>query len=206
MVFGEFIPITTNGGLNLAIGLHEGATGTYTWNVTDTILGTGFNWDTYRLINSDMTEYELDKTLRGVAFDFVKREPLRAISLAIPKLWYLYHEDVSAIYHNTASPNDSTPGWVWTAVRRLAQGYYMVMLAAAFFSLKYVRKLKQQYPPTILAGLVILYWTGVHMVFFGMGRFHLPILPLIFLFSSFLSWQLLIERLTLEQSQELRKA
>lgn len=184
VVFGKFIPVSTNGGLNLAMGLHDGATGTYTWNVTDTTLGTGFNWDTYRLIDSDMTEDEMDKALRQVAIRFVKGEPVRAISLMFPKLWFLYHEDVSGVYHNTASPNRPTPQWIWTAVRWLAQFYYMVMMAAAFFSLKYFGKLKGHLH-ILLVGLVILYWTGIHMLFFGTGRFHLPILPLIFLFSSF---------------------
>lgn len=184
VVFGEFIPVSTNGGLNLAVGLHEGATGTYTWDVTDTTLGKGFNWDTYRLLDSDMTEYEMDKVMRQAAMDFVKREPVRAILLVFPKLWHLYQEDVSGIYHNTASPNRVTPSWVWIAFRFLAQSYYMIMMVAAFLSMGYLRKFKQ-YPYIFLVGLVIAYWTGIHMVFFGMGRFHLPVLPLIFLFSSF---------------------
>jgi len=131
-----------------------------------------------------MTEYQLDKALRQAAVEFVKRKPIQALLLAFPKLWYLYHEDVSAIYHNTASPSRATPQWIWTAFRWQAQIFYMAMMAAALLSAKSLRKLKD-YRHTLLVGLVILYWTGIHMVFFGSGRFHLPILPLIFLFSSF---------------------
>ncbi len=189
LVFGEFIPISTNGGFNLAIGFNEFSTGSYIGNVTETILGQEYDWEAYRLKDSNLTEPEIDRALKAGAIKFIKENPVRAILLTPPKLQYFILDDVSGVYHNIAFPFRPTPDWLWIVFRWIAQLYYLLGLLLALFALFQYKKNKL-FPHASLIFLVIAYWTSLHMVFFGGDRFHLPILPLIFSFSSIPVWEI----------------
>ncbi|MCB8980360.1 MAG: glycosyltransferase family 39 protein [Ardenticatenaceae bacterium] len=189
LVFGQFIPVATNGGFNLAIGFNQYSTGEYIGNVTETVLGKEYDWAAYRLKDSNLTEPDIDQALKTAALEFIKENPVRAITLSLPKLLYFYGDDVSGVYHNIAFPSRPTPNWLWKTSRWIAQLYYLIVLVLASSTL-FLYKRINLYPHAVFILAVIAYWTFLHMVFFGGDRFHLPILPLLFSFSSIPIWEL----------------
>lgn len=175
--FGEPVLLTTNGGFNLAMGFNEASDGLYMGGITEIIVGSPFNWNTYR-VESGLSETELDKTLKKYAIEYIKSHPFRSMMLVFPKLRYYFQDDVSGVYHNIVITSGTTPIWLWKGLRIVAQLYYMLIMALALFLFVMLRRsLFKQYPASVFVLMPILYWTALHGIFFGGDRFHLPILP-----------------------------
>lgn len=183
-VMGEPILISTNGGFNLAIGFNDASNGLYFGGITETTVGSPFDWDTYR-VDSGLSESELDKILTKYAVKYIKENPARSALLAFPKLYYFFLDDVSGVYHNIAITHGNTPPWLWKGVRVWAQIYYMAIIGIAFLAVIVLRsRLFRSYPESVFLLVPIVYWTGLHSVYFGGDRFHLPILPFFAMFSA----------------------
>jgi len=170
-VFGEFVPISTNGGVNLWIGNNPNATGAY-------------SYPTSRINPLFMTEGELarDRLGREFSWYFMKNNTEQFLLLAIPKFVYTYGADISAFqYGDIARGVDS----VVSATRfpaRLAQSYYAVLWVGLVLGLvKTRRRFLLTDGKTRLPLAALLVWpaalTLAYMVFFGGGRFHFPMLP-----------------------------
>ncbi|MBK8904157.1 MAG: glycosyltransferase family 39 protein [Anaerolineaceae bacterium] len=183
MVFGEVIPVATNGGFNLAISFNEGSTGEYIGGITERVLGYSYDWEAYRLVGVDWTEPQIDAALSSAAKDFIRDQPLKAFMLTPSKLRFFLQDDVSGVFENISRPARETPAWLWSTLRILAQVYYIGALVLAMIGIR-VGLFQKKHPQSILLLLSILYWCALHSVFLGTDRFHLPILPFIFAFSS----------------------
>jgi 4-amino-4-deoxy-L-arabinose transferase-like glycosyltransferase len=169
--FGEFVPISTNGGVNLWIGNNPNATGAY-------------NYPTSRINPLFMTEGELARDRLGREFScyFMKNNTEQFLLLAIPKFAYTYGADVSAFqYGDIARGVDS----VVAATRfpaRLAQSYYALLWVGFVLGLVETRRrfFRAGTKTKIPIG-ALLSWpaalTLVYLVFFGGGRFHFPMVP-----------------------------
>lgn len=189
LVFGELIPIATNGGFNLAISFNDEATGEYMGDITERTLGYEYDWQAYRLIGVDWTEPQIDAALSNAAKEFIKEQPVQAILLIPAKLRFFLLDDVSGVFENISRPARATPAWVWSLLRIVAQVYYLAGLAFGVIGV-WMGIFQKKYPSGILLLLPILYWCALHGIFLGTDRFHLPILPFIFAFSSLGAWGL----------------
>jgi 4-amino-4-deoxy-L-arabinose transferase-like glycosyltransferase len=170
-VFDAFVPISTNGGVNLWIGNNPKATGAY-------------NYPTARTNPLYMTEGELarDRLGREFGWYFIRNERARFLTLAIPKFAYTFGSDVSA-FQLEGIPRGVEPAV--SACRlpaRVAQSYYALIWLGFVLALVTFRRSIFRAPPaggTPPAALLI--WpaalTLVYLVFFGAGRFHLPMVP-----------------------------
>lgn len=170
-VFGEFVPVSTNGGVNLWIGNNPNATGAY-------------YYPTSRINPIFMTEGELERDRLGREFAryFIENDRAQFLLLAIPKFAYTYGADISAFqYEDIGRGVDS----VVSARRfpaRLAQSYYALVWVGFILGLIKARRVlfrPDAEAKTPLAAL--LAWpaalTVVYLIFFGGGRFHFPMLP-----------------------------
>ena len=104
--------------------------------------------------------------------------------LAPLKVFQLFRDDVSGVTWSFEETSRPLPRWLWWSLLAIAQGYYMIIMGLALVTLFY-RKALKSYPWYGLLPTPILYWIGFHLVFFGDDRYHLPILPIITVFSAF---------------------
>jgi 4-amino-4-deoxy-L-arabinose transferase-like glycosyltransferase len=177
-VFDRFIPLATDGGVNLLVSFNEKSVGRFVPGVHAHIVERGRQegWD----------EQQLEQAMLEEALDFVRRRPMRALALAPLKVFHLFRDDVSGVTWNFTETSRPSPQWLRWILLFTTQVYYLVVLALALTTAFY-RKSLTAYAWYGLLLTPILYWIVFHLVFFGDDRYHLPILPIIAIFSAFSS-------------------
>lgn len=170
-VFNAFVPISTNTGVNLWIGNNPNATG-------------AFNYPTSRTNPLYMTEGELarDRLGRAFAWYFVRNERAQFLMLAVPKFVYTYGDDISAFQLEGIGRGVEPAASARRPAARFAQSYYALLWAGFVLGVVKFRSRIFLKPPdgkVPLAALLVwpLSLTLVYLVFFGAGRFHLPMIP-----------------------------
>lgn len=178
-VFGEFVPISTNGGVNLWIGNNPNATGAY-------------NYPTSRINPLFMTEGELarDRLGREFSWYFMKHNTEQFLLLAIPKFAYTYGADISAFQYGDIARGVDSVASAKRFPARLAQCYYAVLWVGFVLGLIKTRRWIFRGGRTSKIPLAaLLVWpaalTSVYIVFFGGGRFHFPMLPFMAVVAAF---------------------
>jgi hypothetical protein len=170
--FDHFVFVTTYGGINLLIGNNPDATGSYSFDekMEGTLEGAG-------------DEYERDRKAGTLALEYITHHPLGIVKLWPKKLYYLYYKDVEGAVWNERGilPTQSGSMMFLERFKILAQGYYMVIMAASLFGIFVFLGKKghrARFPQSSTVGLsVIAYFTLIGLVFFGHARFHFPIVP-----------------------------
>lgn len=169
-LYGEFVGLSTNGGVNLWIGNNPNATGTY-------------RYPTSRINPLFMTEGELerDKLGRELAWYFINHDREKFLLLAVPKFVYTYGADISAFQYNDIArdvdPRVSARRWP----ARLAQAYYaLAMLGFVVGWAGFAKRRRRAGPEGKLPLAVWLAWpialTAAYLAFFGACRFHFPMM------------------------------
>lgn len=165
-LFGE-PTLVTNGGVNLLIGNHAGASGGFDpdFGVTLSELG-GLN------------EAQLDRDLRGRAFAFVRQHPIEAARLLPKKVFRLFGFELDAA--QAFFTTTRAPSWVKYGSYGLSQAAYLVLLALFLARCVAILRAGANQRP------VGLQWTGfwvggavlvVTLATFGHDRYRLPFLP-----------------------------
>jgi len=169
--FGEFVPISTNGGVNLWIGNNPNATGAY-------------NYPTSRINPLFMTEGELERDRLGREFSwyFIKNEREQFVLLALPKFVYTYGADISAFQYEAAAGGVDSAVSARRFPARLSQSYYALLCVGFVLGLiKMRRRLLRPGDEGRAPLAALLSWpaalTLVYLIFFGGGRFHFPMVP-----------------------------
>ncbi len=170
-VYDAFVPISTNGGVNLWIGNNPKATGAY-------------NYPTSRTNPLFMTEGELerDRLGRELAWYFIRNERAQFLTLTVPKFVYTYGSDVSAFQLEGIARGVEPAVSARRFAARLAQSCYALIWVGFVLGLV---KLKGRVFAAASDGgaplAALLVWpvalTLVYIIFFGAGRFHLPMVP-----------------------------
>lgn len=182
--FGHFIPATTNGGFNLLISFNEDSSGEYLPSITERVFGARFDWAAYRLVGIDWDKYTMDKAATDQARQYMREHPERVLMLAPAKLYYLLRDDVSGVYENGLAASRPLPSLLQLGLKATAQLCYMAIIALALGAASLHRSL-QKHPYYVLMLMPLLFMLLLHLVFFGMDRFHLPYLPYAAGFSAF---------------------
>ncbi len=182
-VFGAFVFISNNGGINLLIGNNPNANGTYV----------PFNDGLASLLGLEPNddEHDVDVKARDYALKYMLKNPVKTLKLGFVKLYYLYNEDAEGSYWNDGakiwkgSYRPSSEIFFWWFIG-LSQSYYVCTMAAFIVSLLVLLKERRSGPvPT--AGLwVIGYLTLIYMVTVSNSRHHFPFIPWILMYVSWL--------------------
>jgi len=166
--------ISTNGGINFMIGNNPAS---------------GMGWievDTVEFNTHDATrEAYIDSVGWQRGWAYIKAHPLRFFKRGLLKVGYFYAGDLTGIHYQfkQAAENDRLDWSVLAAL--ISQGYYiMVLLFGALGLVIYGRHRDCRSPGGYLLWMTILFWTGVHFVFFGHARFHFPIMPMVSAFAA----------------------
>jgi hypothetical protein len=167
--------VSTNGGVNLWIGVPPHATGGDVGIRISPELYAYWRW-------AALNEVQRDRDMYRLAWQGMTRYPLEYVLLIPKKLFHLFARDTWSVgwaqFHRLER---FRPGWLKVALASVAQVYYLLALLLASVALL-THKFWRPLPSVIY--VVIGYWIAMHVFYFGVDRFHIPILPLIAVLSS----------------------
>jgi 4-amino-4-deoxy-L-arabinose transferase-like glycosyltransferase len=166
----SFVPVSSNAGVDFFIGHSEGADGR----------GRKVDELVFRYPGLPQPEAEAKVNADGFreGFEFLVTHPLREVELLARKLFYLYYNDHEAIaWTEGHGAQRFMPDAARVALAGLSNAYYMVILALSVGGIGLWLSWRE--PVRLLLVSLVVYWTLVHLAFFGDPRFHAPILPLL---------------------------
>ncbi len=167
-VFDRFIPTTAGGGTIVWLGNHEGARGGNDFAAAKEY------WERHARPTAAESNLAQDAAGWGDAWRFVRDHPGEELSILGNKLRMTYRSDAQGV--NAALGPLRRPGAPDLATRlRLisaANAYWIAVLLLAGIGLLSWRSWRRE-TRMLLLGLVAT-WVGLHLVFLGGPRFHVP--------------------------------
>jgi hypothetical protein len=178
--FGKLIPISNNGGLNLWMGSNPQAYGSFV---------NPFSPDSPLLQFMD-DELVLDAMARRLGLEYALEHPLRVLQLLPAKVFYLFNSNDSGLEWNQASGLENPQAG--TGLRAYALVNFVYTIEMIFASLGVISLfLRKNWDWRVWAGvLYILYFTLLHLPFFGKDRFALPLIPFLLFYSALGMWEI----------------
>jgi len=173
----EPVLIATNAGIDFWIGHHEAATGDFGPTGGDELV--------YRYPEMSSPEREARVNNDGFreGLTYAVTHPKEELVLPFKKLFWLYYNDEEGLAWNEGhGGQEFLSSAAREALRLLSNVYYFAVLgimalgAPFWFSLRH--------PGRVLLVSLVLYWTLIHLVFFGDPRFHAPIMPVVALLAA----------------------
>ncbi len=163
-LFGEWVPMYTNGGVNLFIGNNPQATGGY------------YSAPAFaRTEVLPMSEVERDHYFRGLALTWIRTNPGTFATNALKKAVLILMRDDQAVSFATKQRYAERPAALLLAFVLLSNLYYdAVMLLAAGYTL-YAIVTGQHRRTLLVLGMFVAYVVGVYMLFFGMDHYKVPL-------------------------------
>jgi 4-amino-4-deoxy-L-arabinose transferase-like glycosyltransferase len=164
--------VGTNTGENLWKGNNPLATGTFQTISLDPRAD--------RVWHSSLKEAERDRRMSRLAMQYIRSHPGRWLALAPHKLFWLWSRDTWSVgWTQFSAPRPRSLMRLRLPLAIIAQGYYVacLFLAAWYVVVTLVRR--QWRPIHTLAVLMVAYWCAVHVMWFGMDRYHAPVLPFV---------------------------
>ncbi len=175
-LYKDFV-FSNNDGLNLYIGNGPEANGTFVtipwFNVGD---------DTWK-------EYEVNQIARSEAIDYIKTHPLQTLNLMPKKLIALF-DSGDGVYWNIEGIGSESiwTQYVLTLVDQINATYELVVIFLFIVSLAFGcwRRLRhgKGFGWPLVGIVVIFYFIGIFLVYFGAARFHFPIIPWMTIYSA----------------------
>jgi 4-amino-4-deoxy-L-arabinose transferase-like glycosyltransferase len=180
-VFGEFVLVSTNGGLTLLTGNNPSAQGDYTPN--DPLVR-----EVPRGVSQQVAA---DHMATSLALQWVRQHPGAALALVPKKIWRLWAPDGEGEWaYQAGYPAYSDYWMIFRALRLVNQAYYVVLLGLALSSIYYWSKGVRMARSEAATGyILILYTTGISIIFSGQSRFHFPLVPWIAMYAA---WTMLL--------------
>jgi hypothetical protein len=174
LAFHAFVPVATNGGINLYIGNNPRARGHYYYSPKiDAPIAAAIKGPR----RGGPNEISVDRLARHLAWQYASEHPYEALRLWRAKFDYLYDSDAAFADWSHKLSDERSVAWV-QRMKRLDQIYYPFLLwlgglGAIVASLEMARSRSGLWLPA----LVILAFTGLHMLTFGDPSYHHPMMP-----------------------------
>ncbi len=173
MVIGSFT-LATNGGINLYIGNNPLSSGNWVWQAENP----------FRELSA-ANEIENNRLGYKLATQFILHNPFGFIQRGIKKEIYLFATDLSAIVKELESAAQNGRVDKFIIFNIIGQVYYYLLLIfSAGGIILLILNRKNRNPGFYLLGGILIYWMGIHFVFFGVDRFHFPMIPILLIFAS----------------------
>lgn len=171
MRFDTLTFLSTNTGINFWLGHRDGANGGPDYQAQLTFA--------QQFDHLPRIEQEPAWSREGLreGLDFMLSHPEQEPRLSVLKVYQLYRSDHDALLWN--EQNGATPIFGNSTRDRLTfamDAYYYAALLLAIVALAYGLRHRQGWAVFVL--LVVVYWTAVHVVFYGEPRLRVPLHPL----------------------------
>lgn len=174
-IYGEWVMVSTNGGLTLLSGNNPSARGDYTPD--DPLMSS--------IPRTVATQLDVDKEARKRAVAWIKENPGTFLALMPLKIFRQWGPDGEAEWAYQAGYGQYEEYVVWfRGVRLLNQAYYVGLLLA-FVAAGYLlvsgkaRVSPARFDWWLLPYALALYPLAIAVVFSGQSRFHYPVMPFI---------------------------
>ncbi|MGW8249889.1 MAG: ArnT family glycosyltransferase [Anaerolineales bacterium] len=177
LVYDRFIPLSTDFGSVLLIGFNSESRGNYTVPLVHQQIvkqANELSWD----------EYQISQRMQQEALRWVSRHSLQAVLLAPSKLWFTFRDDVSGVSWSLANTKFRVPEGIRLGLNVIAQLYYILMLLLAAYGLLGWKSLRHN-PYHWVLFATLIGWVSIYFILFGSDRYHLPILPIIAIYSAY---------------------
>lgn len=187
VVFGEFIPISTNGGITLYLNNNPYAK--------------GYWQDPFQFPNSPLAPYKdeetgfwdelaVDKVGKELAIQWILENPWEFFKLGFKKLYHIYNDAWDVYYAVEFTGPEAKPlsnrGWIYKTARYaywgllVALGFYGYMVLKAW----YQRTLGKELSGHLGIFINLLFFSGIYFCFEGQPRYLFPLLPLLCLLAA----------------------
>ncbi|MBE0410190.1 MAG: glycosyltransferase family 39 protein [Anaerolineales bacterium] len=172
LVFDEFVPISTNGGWNFWMGNNPHAYGGY--------IATN-NPEINPLLPLIGDEFAVDKTGYELGMEFIRENPLQVIKLIPAKIFYMYNSNDHGLVWNSLSAVDASQRGTGDRVFMLTNLVYTIVGALALIGISnLVLRGNLVRNGRVWVGVIFfIYWTVLHIPYFGLDRFSMPLLPIL---------------------------
>ncbi len=174
-VFGEFVPISTNGGLVLLTGNNPSADGGFTPN--DSLVK--------EVPRGVKQQVAADHLARSLALSWIGQHPGAAIALIPKKIWQLWARDGEAEWAYQAGYKYYDKYWIlFRTIRVINQAYYAAVIFLAGASILFWSRRAGIVLAEWATGYVIfVYTTIISVIFYGFSRYHFPAIPWIAMYA-----------------------
>jgi 4-amino-4-deoxy-L-arabinose transferase-like glycosyltransferase len=166
VTFGGY-GLNNNGGFNLYIGNNPNAT-PYFQGITETPIAP--RWEALR---QELGERGVNQLLGELALRHMQEDPVATLRLAICK--------AAAFWEPPTHVGEGAGSAMEKLLRRL---WLVQYLAIGALSVAGLACLRRQRGPLLALGLMLLGYTAVHMLFYVVYRYRLPVMPLLCLAGS----------------------
>ena len=177
IVFGEFVPLETKGGVNLWLGNSP-----YTPRLAiRDVWKVGVREPMLKALPSE--EVPRDRAAYALAIRYIRSEPLAFLARMPVKYADFWGFERNLV--DTAETTSQGAGWrapSKVAADLLAAVVYVFVMVVGVAGLCLAPGDRWK----VLLGGFVAYFVAVHLVIFGDGRFHLPLVPLLALYGAWL--------------------
>jgi 4-amino-4-deoxy-L-arabinose transferase-like glycosyltransferase len=181
-----FVPIATNGGVNLYIGNNPRATGRYNFSrkVVEPLMAAAPNPK-----RGGHNEVVFDRHASRLAWQYVAQHPKAALALWPRKLGYLYLDDDGFAAWLRKLPDRAQIDTVARA-NTLNKKYYVGLLGlgaigACSAALELMLRRKTLRSLLWFPAAVVFTFTALHMLTFGSSTYHHPMMPWIVIYAGY---------------------
>jgi 4-amino-4-deoxy-L-arabinose transferase-like glycosyltransferase len=170
LLFGHFVLLSTNGGVNFWMGNNPATTGSY--------------MDVPSFV-SEMDEYERDKALGREAMQYIFAEPVQFVLRTIKKAALLHVGETMSVHWNAPGITQRFGESALFPLKLVTQAFWTATLLCALAGLM-VKALKDGLLRTITNPIVLtwLYFSAFYAAILIQDRFHFPSHPLVALLAS----------------------
>jgi 4-amino-4-deoxy-L-arabinose transferase-like glycosyltransferase len=170
---GELVPVASEGGITFLAGHNS-------HSIQGTYALTGPEVE--ELYAEDLSEAQFDAYAYKLAFQFIRENPRTELVLLVRKFIFFFRDDVSGVSWNQQSSIKPFSTNLAVAIKATAQAYYMTIALMALFAL-----IRRRLPSDrwYLLGIgIVIYWTLIHLAYYGKDRFRLPLFPFFAMFAA----------------------
>jgi 4-amino-4-deoxy-L-arabinose transferase-like glycosyltransferase len=187
VALGGFVPVSTNGGINLYIGNNPSARGRYRYTpqmeaqLTASITGPR---------RGGHNEVVVDRLAAHLAWLYVAQYPKAALELWPSKFNYLYGDDDAAFGYWIHRLSDETQVSYVQRAKQLDLTYYPLLLwlgglGASVAAWELCSRRKRLSSLLWLPALVVMVFTALHLLTFGDPCYHHPMMPWIAIYAGY---------------------
>jgi len=169
------IVFQTEGGITFLIGIHLLANGRYVREIPAL-------WQK-QVLSLGLNEFQADSLAYQQALQFIREHPLRWVALIPLKWFHLLVRDDSGVFWNFQSTSRPYPPVLASVLLLYSDIYYFIFILAAIIGLGFLKQTGIRPNGYLFPLIMIIYWLVFHAFFFGMDRFHYPVMPFIAMFS-----------------------
>jgi len=182
-LFNEFVPVGTMGGLNLHMGNYDHTPLNRAWTAVD-LSGDKTWYYGHEEALDRMNETKKQKWAIKKAKEFILDHKLLTLKrdlIKIANFWGLERTIIGNILNNFW-PVLNKPIYIIGITAAIFFSYSLVIISFVF---GFVYNLQPKRVNIQFVLLLIIYFTGMHAIVFGHPRYHLPLIPILIIFSSY---------------------